>query len=199
MIGEADYDMTASALGGNARYAQDDQLLVRFYQRTEPDVAETEKQGRPIYKEVDFIEIHQPGNKDSVIDRKAYPVDIERFARHYEAYKARTKGDGVHIEGTPLVEWPGITRSQAEELKFFNVYSVEQLAGMSDSNAQNIMGIQSLKAAAKLWLEKASDKQLQEAQDEIAQLKAQMAELMAAKEEKPKRGRPRKTEAPVED
>ena len=57
------------------------------------------------------------------------------------------------VEGTPLAEWPIMSRSQVEELSFHNVKTVEQLVAMSDSLASQFMGMNGLKAKAKMWLE----------------------------------------------
>jgi len=62
------------------------------------------------------------------------------------------------MEGTPLTEWTGITRSQAEELKFWNIRTVEQLAACSDQNTQNFKGLATLKQSAQQYLDAASGK-----------------------------------------
>jgi len=95
-----------------------------------------------------------PGNKDSIIIRPATMRDKERFPRHYAAHQNR---EGDVIIGTPLTMWPAITRAQVEELNHFNCVTVEQLADLSDSHAQNFRAIQGLKARAKLFLEAAKD------------------------------------------
>lgn len=138
---------------GPGGYNPDDSLLVKFYIDTIEDGAATKEAGRPIFKEVEMIDIRVPGSRNNVV-RIARPQDIERFPRHYAAFKNRTSMEG--IEGTPLTEWPAISRSRVEELAFLNVKTVEQLANMPDSNAQQIMGFFGLKEQAKNWLEKAN-------------------------------------------
>ncbi|RKZ12211.1 hypothetical protein DRQ32_04205 [bacterium] len=153
---EADYGQTAMAFGGsNARHANDDHLLVRFYMHPAKDKAATVEEGRPIFKDVPYVHIMQPGNKESIIHRKATDMDKARFAEHYRKFEAREDQDVV--SGTPLIEWPGVSRSQAEELKFFNVMSVEQLAGMSDTNTQNFRGMGELKRRAQAFLDISKD------------------------------------------
>ncbi len=165
----------------------DEGLLVRFYIKPRPDSAETARQGRPVFKDTEYIEIRTPGKRDPIA-RPASGADIERFPRHYEAFKNRVNGEMV--EGTPLTEWPHISRSMVEELSFFHVKTVEQLVSMSDTNAQQFMGINALRKKAKEWLEFAKEgkaaadlkEELQQRDDEIAQLKAAVMEL-----QKPKR------------
>lgn len=182
MLQEADYGLTDAAMTGNAgRYKDDDKLFVRFFIHARIDNIKSAEEKRPIYKDVDYIQIMQPGNKDSIIMRPATDMDKVRFVEHFRKYELRTGEQ--HMEGTPLTDWPGIRRSQAEELKFFHCHTVEQLAGLSDSNAQNIMGIHMLKQKAQEYLlsadKNATNEKLSAAEEQIAELKEQMAILMA--------------------
>jgi len=85
-----------------------------------------------------------------------------------------------------------------EELRFFNVITIEQLIGMSDAHSGNIMGIRALQEKAKKYLESAKvaadGEKLAQSQQEIADLKAQIEELrQMMTDDKPKqRGRPPK-------
>jgi len=156
----------------------DEVLLVKFFKHPRIDQSKSAEEGRPIYVETDYIQIMQPGNKDSIIQRPATKMDKQRFAKHYKRYEARTDED--YVEGTMLDEWPGITRSMCEELKFYNIRTVEQLAGVTDSNAQNIMGINTLKRKAEAYLEVAADEAIAEA---FAESKQENADLRALVEE----------------
>ena len=151
-MNEADMGLTNMAFGGSsARYQGDENLLVRFYMHPAQDKAASAEEGRPIFKEVPYVHIMQPGNKENIIHRKATDMDKQRFAEHFRKFEARENQEAM--EGTPLSEWPGMTRSQAEELKFYNVLTVEQLVGMSDTNAQNFRGMGELRNRAKAFLE----------------------------------------------
>lgn len=176
MLGEADYSMTEQAhlAGSNqGRYANDDALFVRFFMRPKLDQEKSTEAGRPIYVDFPHIQIMQPGNKESIIERPANDMDKQRFARHWRAFQDRVNDDDL-VEGTRLEEWPGISRSQVEELKFFNVHTLEQLVAMSDSNAQGFMGINALKQRAQAYLDAASDNA---AAEQLAEAKRQNEEL----------------------
>lgn len=214
---EADFDLTQSAMqsGNPNRFGGDDRLRVRFYLHPKLNSARSEAEGRPIYEEIPYVEIMTPGNKDNIIQRPATDLDKQRFAERYRQFQARE--DQERVEGTLLSEWPGITRGQVEELKFFQIQTVEQLAVLSDSNSQNIMGVQMLKQKAREYLENAKEsatsQALADAQAQIAALTARLdasevpqtaietqapqaaVETHTAAVETPaKRGRPRKTE-----
>ena len=100
------------------------------------------------------------------------------------------------VEGTPIEEWPILNRAQVDELRYMNIRTVEQLANVSDTNAQGMMGINMLRQKAQTYLENAKDAALTERLDEQAQMIAELqAKLAEQAEEKPKRrGRPRKEE-----
>ncbi len=176
---EADYGQTQMALGNEGRYANDETLLVKFFLHAKINRAKSDEAQRPIYEDKEYIQIMMPGNKDSIIIRPAMEMDKTRFAEHYKKYLARE--DQEAIEGTMLEEWPAITRSQVETLKYMNVRTVEQLVGMSDSNSQHIMGVGVLKQKAIKWLEQADkDKlaaDLQARDDQITALMARMAAM----------------------
>jgi peptidoglycan hydrolase CwlO-like protein len=61
------------------------------------------------------------------------------------------------LVGTPLSEWPAISRSQVKELEFFNVRTVEQLAQMPDTAVQNFSGVSGLRTRALRYMEEAKD------------------------------------------
>jgi hypothetical protein len=177
--------------------SMDEQLLVKFYTKPREDKAATREEGRPIYHDVEYIDIRIPGDRSSGVARPATARDKARFPRHYAAFKNRTDYEGV--EGTPLVEWPVITASQCAELAHFNVKTVEQLATLSDTHAQNFMGVNALKRKAQEWMSTAKDqkastelhKELDKRDEQIAALQAQVAELAKA----PKKAAPNKRKA----
>lgn len=179
---EADMGVTTMAFGGgaaNPRYQGDEYLLVKFFMHPRLLRQISAREGRPVFEEQPYIQIMQPGNKDSIVQRPASAADKERFAEHWAKFQARESTEG--ITGTLLEEWPGVTRSQCEELKFLNIRTVEQLANVSDSNAQNIMGISLLKQRAQKYLEASKDEAtsqaLLDAQRQIAVLSEQMEAL----------------------
>jgi hypothetical protein len=192
---ESEYGTTELAMN-QSRFHGDQTLLVRFFMHPWHDKTESTKEGRPIYVEKPYIEIMQPGNKDSIIKRPASDRDKQRFPEHWRKFQAREDQDTV--TGTLLEEWPGVTRSQVEELKFLNIRTVEQLAEVSDSNAQNVMGIQMLKDRARKYMEASKDAKAAEALEDVrsenAELRQMLEELIAEKE-RPKTRKPSKPKA----
>jgi hypothetical protein len=158
---------------------EDAKLLVRFFWKEQKNNQASLEAGRPIYDETEFVEIRVAGKRDPQAVRPARKADIKRFPRHYQAFKNRT---AEPESGTPLREWPIITRSQAEELAYLGVKTVEQLCDVSDTHLGKFMGGHSLKAKAKHWLEK-SAVELEAAEkatlmSTIADLQKKVSELM---------------------
>ena len=189
MLQESNYGETDLAMN-NGRYHGDETLLVKFYKHPRINTQKTADAGRPIFEETPYIQIMQPGNKDSIIIRPATKMDKSRFAGHFRKYEARE--DQESVEGTLLDEWAGITRSQCEELKYLNIRTVEQLCAVSDSNAQGVMGIAYLKEKAKKYIDDTAGDATKEA---LADMQAKYDALIAKMsgenvvEVKPKRKR----------
>lgn len=182
---EADYATTEMAFLAekNVRGQGDENLYVRFKMKGKPQPTESRKQGRPIYKDVIYIEIMQPGNKDSIIERPASEDDKRRFPTQFAAFENKEDQDGA--DGTPLSLWPAITPAQIEEFKYFGVTTVEHLANMSDANGQGFMGFQKLKQDAQAFLARSKDSaeanklsdELSKRDSEIEMLKGVNSEL----------------------
>jgi hypothetical protein len=172
-------------------------VFVQFFTDAVEIKAESEKQGRPIFKDLPHIRKMIPGDSSNVVERVAKEHDMRMYPREWEAFQ-RQQVTGV--TGTPLEQWPQVTRAQVKESKYFEVHTVEQMAELSDMSCQRMgMGFSELRTKAKAYLQAAAGTAAQTAQaaenqrlhDEIEALKAQMAEM-------PKRGRPRKDEAEIE-
>ncbi len=186
-MAEAAFDAseTFEAFQPGRRFAGDDKLYVKFFLHAVEDQQRSLEAGRPVFVEREYIEMAVPGDKDNIICRPVREMDRRRFGSRYKSFK-----DGLTetLVGTPLVAWPGLTKAQVEELKYFNVQTVEQLADLSDETATRYAGFLGLKQKAKVYLERAAggavDARLQaevaKKDNEIAALQRQMAEMAAA-------------------
>lgn len=150
---EASYEMTDSAFGREDK--ADEKLFVQFTMYPHPDRDATAKEGRPIFKEIEYIMIMVPGDKESIVHRPAWAKDFQRFPKQYSAFKNKQSQEGV--SGTPLRAVGFLSLGQMKELEFFNCYTVEQLAGIPDAHASKFMGIQRLKTLANDYLTAAKE------------------------------------------
>jgi len=188
------------------RFAGDNKLHVRFYIMPVQDALQSELSNRPVYKDTECIEIWIPGDKTNINNRPIQLDDKMRFRTQYEAWKR-----GVVLQtGTPLKLAPFITGSQAAELEFFRIMTVEQLAGVADNLMGTMAGLTLLKQQAQAYLDKSqgNDAMMGEMAKMRAEMEAMRMQLAAGatatvsvavpEADKPARGRPRKTEAAAE-
>lgn len=111
--------------------------------------------GRPIFEDREFVRIVIAGDKNTEVYREATEADKERFHEPYARFK-KGLGEREQIVGTPLSQWTFLKPSQVRELEAIKIYSVEQLAALSDSMKQNLgMGANELVASAQAFLESA--------------------------------------------
>lgn len=149
---EASYEMTHAAM---AKTTDDERLLVTFAMSPHIDQAESDKQGRPIYTEKEYVTIMVPGDKESIVNRPAWDKDRLRFPKQYAAFK--NKQDQAAVSGTPLKLMPWLTLGQIKELEYFNCHTVEQLANMPDSHTIKFMALNKFKQLAKDYLQAAKE------------------------------------------
>jgi hypothetical protein len=134
------------------------------------------------------------------------PVDDEikaRFESQYHRWQDSKRER--HIDGTPLREWPPLSRSQIAELESLNIFSVEALAGVADANLSKIYDGRAWRAKAEAWLKTSKDSaettklaaENVRLRADIDELRKTVSELSARipehdEGERPRRGRPPK-------
>lgn len=129
-------------------------VAIRFHVEAVQDGEKTDEAGRPIFKDVEFIEKRVPGDRLNVVDRPITDADKKEFALQYRAFK---EGLGDPKSGTPLKEWPPLSKSQIETLNYAGIRTVEDLAGLTEDNAKRIgAGVLSLVKKANDYLANAS-------------------------------------------
>lgn len=162
-------------------------LIVEFYDRPVQNMFKSSKEGKPIFEDICYVRINVPGLKDMQVDRPALDEHSRRFPRQYQHYLNRTRGDAREV-GTPIAEWPQITRSQAEEFRGLKFFTIESVANASDVAIQNLgmiggMAPHILRDKAKAFLSVAAGtanaqhqaEELARRDAEIAMLKEQMS------------------------
>jgi hypothetical protein len=153
----------------------DARLAVQFYKKSvKQDIASNEA-GRPIFKEFDFVRIMIPGDNLTEIDTYAQESHKQRFPRQWAHYQNQVVNH-EDIIGTPLDQWPQITRSQADELRGLKFHTVESIADCSDQQLQRIgmvagMSPHNFRIKAKAFLNLANDSA------EVAQRQAELEAL----------------------
>lgn len=127
---------------------------ITFYQRAELVPFETEKQGRPVFRQADYVKVATPGEHDE-IDREATSLDKARYRDQWKAYQ---EGRSDVPTGTSLTVLFASNPEIIEGLKFYKLHTVEQLAAMSDHAVQNLpLGGSEWREKAKRFMEVTAD------------------------------------------
>jgi hypothetical protein len=167
------------------RFAADNKLYVEFFRKPVMQPGKSREAGRAVYEEVDYVRIHVPGDKSSVIERPLSQQDVFRFQERYNKWKA---GQEEAVTGTPLSALPGMNASKVEEYKFFKIITVEQLADANDNLGGKFMSFQQDKQRAKAFMEVAANNapiekmnaELQKRDAEIENLRTMVEALQAS-------------------
>ena len=147
--------------------------------------------GRPIYEDREFVRIFVAGDSKSEVYRQVEASDKERFAEQYRRFKENA-GDDAQLVGTPLEQWPAVSRSLVAEFAALKIRTVEQLADLSDTGVQAFgMGGQEWRNKARAYLLAAKDgaaaialqSALDKRDEEIAMLRGQIKELATRMDE----------------
>jgi len=130
----------------------DDTIVALFRNHAMKNEAKTLTEGRPIYDDMEVVEIRFPGSRSmSVFPATAFshwqndpqtgeqtPITYaERFSRQYQQFKsqhAQTKS------GTPTAHAQFLTEARRAELRALNIYTVEQLAAVEGPELKNLGG-----------------------------------------------------------
>ena len=116
----------------------DSRLQVRFYKRPVHQEQDSLAAGRPIFKEFDFVHICVAGDTLTEIDTYALANHKQRFPIQWANYQNRQGANDEEVVGTPVSEWPIVSKSQAEELRAMKFHTVESIAGASDQQLQRM-------------------------------------------------------------
>jgi hypothetical protein len=155
------------------RFAADSKLHVRFYSKPKYNPDKSAEENRPIYEDTVYVEIMMPGDKNNIVQRPALSMrDDLRFPKHYEQF---LKGQQDQMVGTQLKVLPFLSEAQVEELAYFKIRTVEQLADLSDT--VNFMGAQEMKQRAQKFLKALNSNEA--VVEENRQLKARLDALEA--------------------
>ena len=135
----------------NNPFAGDDRLWVRFEMVPVEDPVRTAAEGRTICIDTPHIEIRTPGDRDNILYRAVTELDKMRFKKRFEEW-LKTQSDEP-TEGTPLSEVPIFKRREVEECRYMNIYTLEQLAQLSDAHIKKDRGLFQYREKARGYLD----------------------------------------------
>jgi hypothetical protein len=155
--------------GPGIQIAESKAPWISFVTRAVEDRAASIAAGRYVAKDVDFVLITPHGSKDRIEQIASEWLDTmdqevrnkrlpEEWAKSYRrTYASWKEGNGIPLEGTPIVNWPVVSPAQIELLKSLKVLTIEVLAGANEELIRRLgMGGRALVDKAKDFL-KAAD------------------------------------------
>lgn len=159
----------------------DDKLHVHFFMRPQVDVEKSTAENRPIFVNIPHITIMIPGDKNNIPTSVVMDIHKRRFPEQWRQF---LNGQEEQLIGTPLHVAPFVTDTLVQELAYFKIRTIEQLAAVPDSNL-TFMGARQLKQQAIAYLEKAkgADAMAERIAQLEAMVKAQQAQIDQQKPE----------------
>lgn len=169
-------------------------LILRFREGTERN-EKLSADGTHVYDRLYDVQVQAIGQKQSApiytlmrvvngAEKVVEPRQLQRFRPAFDAWRANIE---PALDGTPLEHWPLMTIEIVRAFKDANVLTVEMLANAGDNVATAVRApFYDWRAKAQAWLEEAKKggrvkdrAALASAQQEIAELKAQVSQLLA--------------------
>lgn len=165
---------------------EEDRLVVKFRADKIKNEGKSKQAGRPIFDDVELVEIRTAGDRNTV---KVFPAhsmhrwtmdedgeQVEQtYAQRWNDQYRRFKENRQQVQdGTPLSELPFLTEAKRAELRALSVHTAETLAALDGQNLKTLgQGGRELKNQAQAYLDAASGSA------NVTQLAAQVAELQA--------------------
>ena len=156
---------------GQFEQRQERPAQIKFFREAVEDVAATQREGRYVARDVDFVRVFIPYSKDSNVDEVSnWLAKLENYVqqgripsdwltqdkRRYEAGKA---GQELPLDGTAIRGRGVISPAQQETLIHVRILTVEDLANINDDGARRIgMGAIEMKQKANTWLSQLNDR-----------------------------------------
>lgn len=172
-----------------------DTCIPIFYTTARLNGGESKREGRDIYRDVDFVQIIIPGDNNSLVDRPVLDHDKERWPRQWEAFERKQQ---VVMDGMPIDNWPMLRPHQVAECKAMAIFTVEALANIGD-DAIRKLGDWGRKAQTQaiMWGDQAKAGQevtkliteRDQLKTDLLHLRGQFDDLKAASEEELRRHR----------
>lgn len=153
-------------------------IAVHFYDKSIKTPKINPKSGLPVFKNVCFVQIRIKNNNTDIYDQPATDAKKQQYAIEYNHYLNEKKQQS---NGTPLNQFSFLTACQIDTLKAGGIFTVETLANLTDTQAQDL-DIVAEKNAAKTFI--TLSKNTLEMTQLLAENKALKDEIAALKAKK---------------
>ena len=131
----------------------------------------------PKFQDFDMVRVRSFDSASGItteVDHYVTPFHIARWPERWKAYKA---GQSVNVEGVAIDQLSAIPEAARLKLKEAGVFTVEQLAKLSNPGSVIMNGV-AYQGVARKFLTEQGHSKTEQLEVELAELKAQMAELL---------------------
>ncbi len=174
--------------------SEEDRLVVKFRADKIKNEAKTKQAGRPMFDDIELVEIRTAGDRNTV---KVFPAhsmhrwtmnedgeqEEQTYAQRWNEQYRRFRENRQQVQnGTPLSELPFLTEAKRAELGHLSIHTAETLAALDGQNLKTLgPGGRELKNQAQAYIDQASGSaNVTQLASQVADLQAQIAALTAA-------------------
>jgi hypothetical protein len=175
---------------------KNDPLVIPVFKiHTQKNDAKSKEAGRPIFDDMEVVEVRFAGDRNKISVFPAHSICGEtqdesgdtikityaqRWSDQYKRFKAKQQ---QVAEGTPVDELPFLTQAKRSELKALSIYTAEALAALDGQPLKNLgQGGRDLKNQAQAYLDNAKGSaNVTKMAAELEELRRTVAELRADK------------------
>ena len=131
-------------------------ITPRFFEETKR-TNEIDENGLPVFRTVEFVELLIAGDKGNSPVKRVTQAIKEQFPNEYGIWKSKRINPDMVGDGIPLSLWPLIPTEMAKALEYMNVFTVQQLAALSDSaiSKPGAIGLRDMRDKAKAFIDSA--------------------------------------------
>lgn len=166
---DADFNMFQSYLNGSR---EERGVFARFYDKY-IRTGEIDDNGLPKFAVKTYVEIRIQNSAD-VADHPAGEQDLMRFPKEYALYQV--KKEKVK-QGTPLAQFAFLTVPEIATCELRGIFTVEDLAGLTDEKAKEINILTAKEQAVKFLEASKNNKAIAKFEAENKKLKEKIAKL----------------------
>lgn len=195
-----DFKVLGTRPDGTGILGTDGQALARFFADKRTSLYRADENGEPISVKIDMFELIQPGDKEPT----QVEADQDHKRRFPQAWEAYQRGEELKASGDLLEILFPVEKQTVSLLNAHNIFTIQQLANLSDSAMGNFPFGRSLKDKAANYLKTNKggsefEKLAKQNEALLARLEALEQKNSAPVTERPKRKYTKRETAPSEE
>lgn len=164
-------------------------IIPRFYEVT-TKTDQIDENGLPVFRTIECVELLIAGDKGNAPNKRVNDAIRQQFAEQYAFWKAKKTNPDMIGDGIPLALWPVVPTEMVKALEYINVFTVQQLAGLTDAaiSKPGAIGLRDMRDKAKAFIESAKsmapiaalEKENSELRKRLDLMQTQMNQLLEA-------------------